>query len=205
MPLFLLVWHFARRDGSLTIRFWKFFCKRCLHISSFSGRMIFWINLSGVIHNFTTLVLMLLPNKISACCIKLPEVQYLDPINIWNENVFCQILKKTLLFFYLMQWRWWLSDVVWMQCSSRFQHILIQNFLKCFSAKERHWGALQKCTHPTTSCLSWSNWSLFQPKKAPSESWHWYFLHLPHFATFLWHFTPKLIWKYSTDQNEYFL
>ena len=84
-----------------------------------------------------------------------------------------------------MQWRWWLSDVVWMQCSSRFQHILIQNFLKCFLAKERHWGA--GCKNAPThlpSRLSWSNWSLFQPKKAPSESWHWYFLHFPHFAIF---------------------
>ena len=130
----------------------------------------------------------------------------MDPRNVWKGNVFRQIVKRALLVFYLMQWRWWLSDVVWMQCSSRFQHILIQNFLKCFLAKERHWGA--GCKNAPThlpSRLSWSNWSLFQPKKAPSESWHWYFLHFPHFATFLWYFTPKHIWKYSAAQNDFFL
>ena len=48
VPLFLPVWRFARRDGSLRIQFWKFFCESCQHFwsffslhSCFNNRLIF--------------------------------------------------------------------------------------------------------------------------------------------------------------------
>ena len=137
MPLFHLpVWHFARQDGSLRIRFWKFFCKICQDFSSFSLHC----TVASITNHFDQKYYRSIKSCTYESFSKMWAVEGIMSLNIARvRNCPAHPIKSAC--------EQLPPEMVSMQRSSRFCNILIQ---KCFLPSNvfclKKNTLLQKCT-----------------------------------------------------------